>query len=232
MKKKDLFFSIVAGTPGLVMLITTIIAFFDSSKSIAGLILLIVSSLSIIGGAVLSYFEYNKLSALANLSGSLVGLIGYRLASEIVESSYHLLLIWFMCLMISLVFAVKNYVGMEKTEEADVLKRLNVTSLVLSVITIVFMIFSIVFLIKAKATLTPLISLIIVGVIVASKILSIVMNQKSGSWIMMLVPILTIMGMIPSEIGLYDNGILLSFIIYVLTIVLAITEIDYLKGKR
>jgi hypothetical protein len=88
------------------------------------------------------------------------------------------------------------------------------------------------FLIKAKAILTPVILIIIVGVIIASKILSIVMNLKSGLWFMVLVPILTIMGLIPSEIGLYENGILLSFIIYILTIVLAITEIDSLKGNK
>ena len=232
MKKNNLFVSIMAGIPALVILVATIIAFFDSSKSIIGLILLIFSSVILTGGAVLSYFEYNKLSALADLSGSLVGLIGYRLSSEVEGNSYHFLLIWFMCLMISLAFAIKNYVGINKTEEESILKRLNITSLVLTVITIVFMICLMAFLIKAKAILTPVILIIIVGVIIASKILSIVMNLKSGLWFMVLVPILTIMGMIPSEIGLYENGILLSFIIYILTIVLAITEIDSLKGNK
>lgn len=232
MKKNNLFVSIMAGIPALVILVATIIAFFDSSKSIIGLILLIFSSVILTGGAVLSYFEYNKLSALADLSGSLVGLIGYRLSSEIAGNSYHFLLIWFMCLMISLAFAIKNYVGMNKTKEESILKRLNITSLVLTVITIVFMICLMAFLIKAKAILTPVILIIIVGVIIASKILSIVTNLKSGLWFMVLVPILTIMGLIPSEIGLYENGILLSFIIYILTIVLAITEIDSLKGNK
>lgn len=236
MKKNNLSLSIIDGIPALVILVTTIIAFFDSSKSISGLILLIVSSLVIIGGAVLTYFEYDKLSALATLSGSLVGLIGYRLSSEMIEGTFitskHFLLIWFMCLVISLVVAVRLYGGTTKNDETSILKRLNLVSLVIAVITVAFMIYFAVMLALNGAVLTPIVCFVVVALVIASKLISIVFNLKSGSWLMLLVPILVIMGMIPYEIGQHNNGILLSAVVYVLSFVLLISEAAFLKGKE
>lgn len=236
MKKNNLILSIIGGMPALVILITTIIAFFDSSKSISGLILLIVASVIILGGSVLSYFKYDKLSALATLSGSLVGLIGYRLASKMIGgvliTSKQFLLIWFISLLVALSFAVRCYVGTAKNEEANILKRLNLVSLIIAGITVVFTMYFAVILALNGAVLTPIVCFVVVAVIIASKLLSIVFNLKSGSWLMMLLPILVIMGMIPYEIGQHNNGIILSAVVCVLSFVLLISEIAFLKGKE
>ncbi len=236
MKKDNLSLSIIGGMPSLIILITTIIAFFDSSKSISGLILLIVASIVIFSGAVLSYFKYTKLSALATLSGSLIGLIGYHLASKMIEgvfvTSKQFLLLWFVSLLVALAVAVKCYAGTTKNEETNIWKRLNLTSLIIAIITVAFTIYLAIILALNGAVLTPIVCLVVVGVIIASKLISIVFNLQSGSWLMMLVPILLIMGMIPYEIGQHNSGIILSAVVCVLSFVLLISEIAFLKGKE
>lgn len=236
MKKDNLSLSIIGGMPALVILITTIIAFFNSSKSISGLILLIVASIVIFGGAVLSYFKYTKLSALATLSGSLIGLIGYHLASKMIEgvsvTSKQFLLLWFVSLLVTLAVAVRCYAGTTKNEETNIWKRLNLPSLIIAIITVAFTMYLAIMLALNGAVLTPIVCFVVVGVIIASKLISIVFNLQSGSWLMMLAPILLIMGMIPYEIGQHNNGIILSAVVCVLSLVLLISEIAFLKGQE
>lgn len=236
MKTRTLISGIVAVCASLAILVSSIIRFFDDTKSVAALVLLIISSIAIIAGAVLGYLYNEKLGALAIFSGSLVGLIGFRIASNVVEGIFitpqSQLIVWFICLLASFIVSIITYANFKKKEKVKVLERLNIVSLIIAVITIIFISYLVNILIDNGSLVTPFICITIIVLIVAAKVLSIIFNMSLGSLMILLVPILVIMGIVPYEIGQNDNSVILMLIVDVLAFVLLISESKIIKGKE
>ena len=119
---------------------------------------------------------------------------------------------------------ISLFIKLEKKVEQDLKKRLNILPLILSVITVAFSLFLLVVLVPTKAVVSIFSCIIIIALIVSSKILTIVKQIPSCSFLMLLVPVFTVMGMIPSEIKANNNASAVLTVLYILSFVLVIAE--------
>ena len=82
---------------------------------------------------------------------------------------------------------------------------------------------------KTNAVVTPIMLISTIILMITSKVLSMVFKFKFSSLLMLLVPLLVIMGMIPSEIGQNDSNVVITLVIYVLSFAVLLGEIGSLK---
>ena len=114
MKKDKLILGIINIVVALVLIVTSIIGFFNDNKSIFGLILMICAGLLIIGGAVVSYLFNTNIGSMALLSGSVVGIVAFRMSVNVLTNFQ--MIVWFIGVLIALVLTIINYVGFDKKE--------------------------------------------------------------------------------------------------------------------
>lgn len=222
LKERNGFLSLFSGFVGTIVLITSIIALFKDVKSVSGLIILLISSIAVIGGALV-YNLYNKKAGLLALSiGSIIGLVGFRLVATIM--GVELSCLWLCCFLIELICVISLFIKVEKKENKDLKKRLNILPLILSLITVSFTIALLITLVSTKGTISIFSCAIIIALIVASKILTIIKQIPSCSLIMLLVPVFTVMGMVPSEISINNNASVILTVLYILSFSLVISE--------
>ena len=82
---------------------------------------------------------------------------------------------------------------------------------------------------KTNAIFTPIMLISTIILMITSKVLSMIFKFKFSSLLMLLVPLLVIMGMIPSEIGQNDSNVVVTLVIYILSFVVLLGEIGTLK---
>ena len=222
LKERNGFISCFAGFVGIVEFITAFIGLFYKTKSVAGLIILLLASIAVVGGSVVYNLYNKKTGLLALFIGSVIGLVGFRLSANVMN--YSSACLWLCCLLIELVCVISLFIKLEKKVEQDLKKRLNILPLILSVITVAFAIFLLVVLVPTKAVVSIFSCIIIIALIVSSKILTIVKQIPSCSFLMLLVPVFTVMGMIPSEIKANNNASAVLTVLYILSFVLVIAE--------
>ena len=226
MKNQKLILGIIEIVSAVLLVVSACTAFSLPGKSIAGLILMIVAGLLIIAGAVVSYLVNDKVGTMALLSGSIVGLVAFRINIDVFKNWQ--LMISFFSVVVGLVLTIINYLGFDKKEE-KLLKKLNLPSTLISVVLIVFSVVLLTSLFKTNAFMTPITLISVIVLIVVAKVLNIVFNFKFASFLMLIVPLLVIMGMVPYEIGQNDNNGIISVIIYILSFVVLLGEIGSLK---
>ena len=226
MKNQKLILGIIEIVSAVLLVVSACTAFSLPGKSIAGLILMIVAGLLIIAGAVVSYLVNDKVGTMALLSGSIVGLVAFRINIDVFKNWQ--LMISFFSVVVGLVLTIINYLGFDKKEE-KLLKKLNLPSTLISVVLIVFAVVLLTSLFKTNAFMTPITLISVIVLIVVAKVLNIVFNFKFASFLMLIVPLLVIMGMVPYEIGQNDNNGIISVIIYILSFVVLLGEIGSLK---
>ncbi len=236
MSKSTLITSIIGGILSVVVLITSIVCLFGEMKSVAGLVILMLAGAAGIAGIVLNIFVNSRLSALALASASIVGFIGYRIATKVVDGLYvtsqAILIIWMICLIGLMVLATINFTNFSKFEETNLLKRLNIISLIICVISIIFMFYVTGILFSNKGLVSGITCIMAILVLIAGKVLSIAFNFDLGKLIIVLVPILLLMATVPYEIGLTDNAGILMFVNYILSFAVVISEFAFLKGNE
>ena len=227
MKKDKLIIGIVNIVVALALIVTSIIGFFNDDKSIFGLILMLCAGLLIIGGAVVSYLVNTNIGSMALLSGSVVGIVAFRMSVNVLTNFQ--MVVWFMGVLAALVLTIINYVGFDKKEFKNIWDRINLPITIIACILTVFMIVLMVSLFKTNAIITPIMLISIIILMITSKVLSIIFKFKFSSLLMLLVPLLVIMGMIPSEIGQNDSNAVVTLVIYILSFVVLLGEIGTLK---
>lgn len=222
LKDQKAIISGVAGLAGIVTLISAIIGFFSETKSIAGLIVMLIASLAIVGGVVVYNLYNKKYGFLTIFLGSVIGLLAFRIAGNATGNG--LLIVWLVCVLHELLATIGLFMRIEKVEEKDLIKRLNILQLLLAVITFVFVVFLLVYLASTKGTVSIITCVIVLLVLIASKVLTIVFQIPEASFLMVLVPLLTIMGMVPREFVGNDNAAVTLTVLYILTLVLPMAE--------
>lgn len=227
MKKDKLIIGIVNIVVALALIVTSIIGFFNDDKSIFGLILMLCAGLLIIGGAVVSYLVNTNIGSMALLSGSVVGIVAFRMSVNVLTNFQ--MVVWFMGVLAALVLTIINYVGFDKKEFKNIWDRLNLPITIIACILTVFMIVLMVSLFKTNAIFTPIMLISTIILMITSKVLSMIFKFKFSSLLMLLVPLLVIMGMIPSEIGQNDSNVVVTLVIYILSFVVLLGEIGTLK---
>ena len=227
MKKDKLIIGIVNIVVALALIVTSIIGFFNDDKSIFGLILMLCAGLLIIGGAVVSYLVNTNIGSMALLSGSVVGIVAFRMSVNVLTNFQ--MVVWFMGVLAALVLTIINYVGFDKKEFKNIWDRLNLPITIIACILTVFMIVLMVSLFKTNAIITPIMLISTIILMITSKVLSMIFKFKFSSLLMLLVPLLVIMGMIPSEIGQNDSNVVVTLVIYILSFVVLLGEIGTLK---
>ncbi len=229
LKGKNGFISFLGGLAGIVLLISTIIGFFSDTKSIAGLIILLIAGVAVIGGTVVYNLFNPKMGNLALATGSVIGLIGFRMVSSV--NGYGLLCTWLICLLICFVASVKLFANFEKVEEPDWKKRINILPLILNVITIAFIISLIVSLVPTGGAISIIVCTILIAAIISKEILKIFLQIPSAGYLILLVPFFTIMGIVPSDVALSDSAAIILTILYILSFVLVIAEFKLADKK-
>ena len=227
MKKDKLIIGIVNIVVALALIVTSIIGFFNDDKSIFGLILMLCEGLLIICGAVVSYLVNTNIGSMALLSGSVVGIVAFRMSVNVLTNFQ--MVVWFMGVLAALVLTIINYVGFDKKEFKNIWDRLNLPITIIACILTVFMIVLMVSLFKTNAIFTPIMLISTIILMITSKVLSMIFKFKFSSLLMLLVPLLVIMGMIPSEIGQNDSNVVVTLVIYILSFVVLLGEIGTLK---
>lgn len=227
MKKDKLIIGIVNIVVALALIVTSIIGFFNDDKSIFGLILMLCAGLLIIGGAVVSYLVNTNIGSMALLSGSVVGIVAFRMSVNVLTNFQ--MVVWFMGVLAALVLTIINYVGFDKKEFKNIWARINLPITIIACILTVFMIVLMVSLFKTNAIFTPIMLISTIILMITSKVLSMIFKFKFSSLLMLLVPLLVIMGMIPSEIGQNDSNVVVTLVIYILSFVVLLGEIGTLK---
>ena len=227
MKKDKLIIGIVNIVVALALIVTSIIGFFNDDKSIFGLILMLCAGLLIIGGAVVSYLVNTNIGSMALLSGSVVGIVAFRMSVNVLTNFQ--MVVWFMGVLAALVLTIINYVGFDKKEFKNIWDRINLPITIIACILTVFMIVLMVSLFKTNAIITPIMLISTIILMITSKVLSMIFKFKFSSLLMLLVPLLVIMGMIPSEIGQNDSNAVVTLVIYILSFVVLLGEIGTLK---
>lgn len=227
MKKDKLIIGIINIVAALTLIVTAIIGFFNDNKSIFGLILMICAGLLIIGGAVVSYLVNTNIGSMALLSGSVVGIVAFRMSVNVLTNFQ--MIVWFIGVLIALVLTIINYVGFDKKEFKNIWDRINLPINIITCVLVVFMIVLMVSLFKTNAVVTPIMLISTIILMIASKVLSMVFKFKFSTLLMLLVPLLVIMGMIPSEIGQNDSNAVITLVIYILSFVVLLGEIGSLK---
>lgn len=227
MKKDKLIIGIVNIVVALALIVTSIIGFFNDDKSIFGLILMLCAGLLIIGGAVVSYLVNTNIGSMALLSGSVVGIVAFRMSVNVLTNFQ--MIVWFMGVLAALVLTIINYVGFDKKEFKNIWDRINLPITIIACILTVFMIVLMVSLFKTNAIFTPIMLISTIILMITSKVLSMIFKFKFSSLLMLLVPLLVIMGMIPSEIGQNDSNVVVTLVIYILSFVVLLGEIGTLK---
>lgn len=227
MKKDKLIIGIVNIVVALALIVTSIIGFFNDDKSIFGLILMLCAGLLIIGGAVVSYLVNTNIGSMALLSGSVVGIVAFRMSVNVLTNFQ--MVVWFMGVLAAFVLTIINYVGFDKKEFKNIWDRLNLPITIIACILTVFMIVLMVSLFKTNAIFTPIMLISTIILMITSKVLSMIFKFKFSSLLMLLVPLLVIMGMIPSEIGQNDSNVVVTLVIYILSFVVLLGEIGTLK---
>ena len=227
MKKDKLIIGIVNIVVALALIVTSIIGFFNDDKSIFGLILMLCAGLLIIGGAVVSYLVNTNIGSMALLSGSVVGIVAFRMSVNVLTNFQ--MVVWFMGVLAALVLTIINYVGFDKKEFKNIWDRINLPITIIACILTVFMIVLMVSLFKTNAIITPIMLISTIILMITSKVLSMIFKFKFSSLLMLLVPLLVIMGMIPSEIGQNDSNVVVTLVIYILSFVVLLGEIGTLK---
>lgn len=227
MKKDKLIIGIVNIVVALALIVTSIIGFFNDDKSIFGLILMLCAGLLIIGGAVVSYLVNTNIGSMALLSGSVVGIVAFRMSVNVLTNFQ--MVVWFMGVLAALVLTIINYVGFDKKEFKNIWDRINLPITIIACILTVFMIVLMVSLFKTNAIFTPIMLISTIILMITSKVLSMIFKFKFSSLLMLLVPLLVIMGMIPSEIGQNDSNVVVTLVIYILSFVVLLGEIGTLK---
>ena len=227
MKKDKLIIGIVNIVVALALIVTSIMGFFNDDKSIFGLILMLCAGLLIIGGAVVSYLVNTNIGSMALLSGSVVGIVAFRMSVNVLTNFQ--MVVWFMGVLAALVLTIINYVGFDKKEFKNIWDRINLPITIIACILTVFMIVLMVSLFKTNAIITPIMLISTIILMITSKVLSMIFKFKFSSLLMLLVPLLVIMGMIPSEIGQNDSNAVVTLVIYILSFVVLLGEIGTLK---
>lgn len=227
MKKDKLIIGIVNIVVALALIVTSIIGFFNDDKSIFGLILMLCAGLLIIGGAVVSYLVNTNIGSMALLSGSVVGIVAFRMSVNVLTNFQ--MVVWFMGVLAAFVLTIINYVGFDKKEFKNIWDRINLPITIIACILTVFMIVLMVSLFKTNAIFTPIMLISTIILMITSKVLSMIFKFKFSSLLMLLVPLLVIMGMIPSEIGQNDSNVVVTLVIYILSFVVLLGEIGTLK---
>jgi hypothetical protein len=227
MKKDKLIIGIINIVAALALIVTAIVGFFNDNKSIFGLILMICAGLLIIGGAVVSYLFNTNIGSMALLSGSVVGIVAFRMSVNVLTNFQ--MIVWFIGVLIALVSTIINYVGFDKKEFKNIWDKINLPITFITCVLVVFMIVLMVSLFKTNAVVTPIMLISTIILMIASKVLSMVFKFKFSSLLMLLVPLLVIMGMIPSEIGQNDSNAVITLVIYILSFVVLLGEIGSLK---
>ena len=227
MKKDKLIIGIVNIVVALALIVTSIIGFFNDDKSIFGLILMLCAGLLIICGAVVSYLVNTNIGSMALLSGSVVGIVAFRMSVNVLTNFQ--MVVWFMGVLAALVLTIINYVGFDKKEFKNIWDRINLPITIIACILTVFMIVLMVSLFKTNAIFTPIMLISTIILMITSKVLSMIFKFKFSSLLMLLVPLLVIMGMIPSEIGQNDSNVVVTLVIYILSFVVLLGEIGTLK---
>lgn len=227
MKKDKLIIGIANIVVALALIVTSIIGFFNDDKSIFGLILMLCAGLLISGGAVVSYLVNTNIGSMALLSGAVVGIVAFRMSVNVLTNFQ--MVVWFMGVLAALVLTIINYVGFDKKEFKNIWDRINLPITIVACVLTVFMIVLMVSLFKTNALLTPIMLISTIVLMIASKVLSMVFKFKFSSFLMLLVPLLVIMGMIPSEIGQNDSNVVVTLVVYVLSFVVLLGEVGSLK---
>lgn len=227
MKKDKLIIGIANIVVALALIVTSIIGFFNDDKSIFGLILMLCAGLLISGGAVVSYLVNTNIGSMALLSGAVVGIVAFRMSVNVLTNFQ--MVVWFMGVLAALVLTIINYVGFDKKEFKNIWDRINLPITIVACVLTVFMIVLMVSLFKTNALLTPIMLISTIILMIASKVLSMVFKFKFSSFLMLLVPLLVIMGMIPSEIGQNDSNVVVTLVVYVLSFVVLLGEVGSLK---
>ncbi len=222
LKQRNGFISCFSGFVGIIVLITSIIGLFKETKSVAGIVILLIASIAVIGGSVVYNLYNKKTGLLALFIGSIIGLIGFRLTASVM--SYALPCVWLCCLLIEFICVISLFIKLEKIEEKDLKKRLNILPLILSVITIAFTVSLLVILVPTKGVISMFSCIIIIALIISSKLLTIVKQIPSCSFVMLLVPVFTVMGMVPREISLNNTASVILTVLYILSFALVIAE--------
>lgn len=226
MKTQKLILGIIEMLAAIGLIVSACTGFTLMDKSIAGLILMIVSGLLVIAGAVVSYLVNDKVGTMALLSGSIVGLVAFRINIDVFKNWQ--LVVSFFSTLLSLVLTIINYIGFDKKDE-KILKRINIPATLISVVLIVFIVVLLLDLFKTNAFITPITLITAVILIVAAKVLHIAFKFKFSSLLMLLVPLIVVMGIVPYEIGQNDNNGIISVIVYILSFVVLLGEIGALK---
>ena len=164
---------------------------------------------------------------MALLSGSVVGIVAFRMSVNVLTNFQ--MIVWFIGVLIALVLTIINYVGFDKKEFKNIWDRINLPINIITCVLVVFMIVLMVSLFKTHAVVTPIMLISTIILMIASKVLSMVFKFKFSSLLMLLVPLLVIMGMIPSEIGQNDSNAVITLVIYILSFVVLLGEIGSLK---
>lgn len=229
LKEKNGFISCLGGLAGIIILITTIIGFFSETKSISGLIILLIASVAVIGGAVVYNLFNPKMGNLALATGSVIGLIGFRMVSSV--NGYGLLCTWLICLLVCFIASVKLFVNFEKVDEPNWKKRVNILPIILNVITIAFIIALIVSLVPTGGAISIIVCTILIAVILTKEILKIFAQIPNAGYLILLMPFFTIMGIVPSDVALSDSAAIILTILYILSFVLVIAELKLADKK-
>ena len=115
LKERNGFISCFAGFVGIVEFITAFIGLFYKTKSVAGLIILLLASIAVVGGSVVYNLYNKKTGLLALFIGSVIGLVGFRLSANVMN--YSSACLWLCCLLIELVCVISLFIKLEKKVE-------------------------------------------------------------------------------------------------------------------
>lgn len=237
MRKRTILPLCISSILGGIILILSIIGLcIDKTKNYYSFFMLMLSGVIIIASGIMSYFVHDRMSAIINTVGILLGLIAIR-TLYVSPTENSIIPRWMIIIMLlsmilnfsSIILSIYRLPINQTVFDNKLLgnvKENQTSTLVIGVVNIILLSIITMGLIlnEHKMPITIVCCIITMLVIISGKVLTYLFKNRIGSLMILTAPIIIILGSNPKEFSLENTSILLMLLEYVFVISLAVSE--------